>query len=186
MAESVEPSQVEERASFTIAGMMISVINITPGAIGVINIDGGEEPPDECCLVGSWEGTVLFPSPEYDGEIFIGIEWYEVLVMMWFNADGTAEIHGFLSEQDKIDGIYFEEMTFLGTWVCIEDNISGEWTQGWDSVTESWLPTTNEEDEPEPICWESLNLEFGPDCDVMSFDVDFEVGELVHWEMTRM
>jgi len=184
MADAASPDAVEERAVFNIAGMMVSVINVTPGAIGAINIDGDEP----CSLMGAWEGTVMFPSPvcdEFDN--CDDVEWYEALVEMWFNEDGSDEIHGYLSEQDKAEGIYFEELTLRGTYTCAdEDGLSGIWTHGWDSESETWEEGTNDEGEPEPVIWEALNLEFSPDCQTVSFDVDFDMGGLVHWELTRM
>ena len=186
LPEYAEPNSVEERAFFSITGMMISVINITPGAIGMINVEGGIV-DDDCCITGAWEGTVLYPSPDYDefGN-FLGLDWMEVLIEMWFDEDGTDEINGYLSEEDQLLGFYLEDMTFIGTWECTAGALSGIWTHRWDHEAGDFVLMRDEEDQPSPIEWESLNLEFSPDCNTMSFDVDFEVGDLVHWELTRM
>jgi hypothetical protein len=51
-----EPVEAEESTSFNIAAMVITVITITPGAVGVIEVEPGEIVPEEPIdLTGYWD-----------------------------------------------------------------------------------------------------------------------------------
>ena len=63
-----QPVQVTESATFTIRAMKITVIDIVPGCIGVIDV-GGEEPPEPVDLTGYWDAILTpeggTPSPPH-------------------------------------------------------------------------------------------------------------------------
>jgi hypothetical protein len=66
-----EPVEAKESASFNIAAMVITVINVTPGAVGVIEVEPGEIIPEEPIdLTGYWDWffTLDCPPEEPDCE----------------------------------------------------------------------------------------------------------------------
>jgi hypothetical protein len=54
-----EEVEATESAAFTIAEMVITVIDVVPGCIGVIHVAGGGEEPPAPSLVGVWSGANL-------------------------------------------------------------------------------------------------------------------------------
>jgi hypothetical protein len=78
-----EPVEAKEWANFNIAAMVITVINVTPGAVGVIEVEPGEIVPEEPIdLTGYWDWffTPDCPPEEPDcepeelGPITLGIQ----------------------------------------------------------------------------------------------------------------
>jgi hypothetical protein len=78
-----EPVEAKESSSFNIAAMVITVINVTPGAVGVIDVEPGETTPEEPIdLTGYWDWffTPDCPPDEQDcepeefGPILLGIQ----------------------------------------------------------------------------------------------------------------
>ena len=55
-----QPVQATESAAFTIRAMKITIVDIVPGCIGVIDV-GGEEPPLQVDLTGYWD-AILTPA----------------------------------------------------------------------------------------------------------------------------
>jgi hypothetical protein len=55
-----QPVQANESAAFTIRAMKITIIDIVPGCIGVIQVEG-EEPPEPVDLTGYWD-AILTPT----------------------------------------------------------------------------------------------------------------------------
>ena len=103
--ENGEVVEVEESATFNIQAMIITIIDIIPGCIGVINVDpGDEEPPPPPCagLVGTWFGSsVEVPGP-----------WY-VDAWVTIRADGSFE-----SLLYNVGGQDTQEMSMRGTYIC--------------------------------------------------------------------
>lgn len=81
--ENGEVVEATESNTFNIQAMIITVIDITPGFIGVINVQaGGEQPPEPPCtgLAGTWAGSnVEVPGPYY------------VDAVITINSDSTVE-----------------------------------------------------------------------------------------------
>jgi hypothetical protein len=184
-----EDISATESAVFSIAGMMITVINVTPGAIGVLNISGGVV-EDQCPLVGTWEGTINVVMEEYNewGEV---IETYEIaaLVHMEFHEDGTAVMFTYLL--DDFGEPYsepVEDFTFRGTYECPVDGLlNGAWTEWYNTETGEWELAIDEDQlpdiVPDPDEWD-INVEFQDDGDTLILDMTEIMG--VYWTLHRV
>ncbi len=174
--ENGETVTAVESTFFSIVPMLITVIDITPGAIAVINVSGGEiiEPP--CDMVGTWVGTVPFP----------GIEWTDYYVEISFFEDGTATNFTYYSEGGSL---HFDS-TFRGTYTCDLPTLSGEWTHMYNPELPPlyWeLLMNNEADPPvpSPIVYSSEVFFLSPDKNSIEQLVDFGNGLTATWILTR-
>ncbi len=112
-----QQAQATERAAFNIQAMVITVIDIVPGCIGVIDVEGGQPPPPD--LTGYWdviltpaEGTANPPHLVYlvqtgsslDGYGLTGtIEGSSVTVA---TEDGSIALAGTIASDGTVNGTY--------------------------------------------------------------------------------
>ena len=175
--ENGTPVTAVESAFFRIVPMLITVINITPGAIGVINILEGEEELEYCDLiVGTWAGEVEFPVPDYDefGN-YTGHSMYTAYSVMTFECDGSAEMF------TEMFGEPLYEMTMKGIYECEPGILNGQWTYMYNPD----LPDPHWELMDDPIVWSSEPV-FSDNGNTVTIEVEFQPS-LPHavWVLTR-
>jgi hypothetical protein len=82
-----EPVEAKESASFNIAAMVITVINVTPGAVGVIAVDGENVGDPWAWMYGYWiQDEYAGPTSDYLEIREDGTYWW------WINYDGSGGI----------------------------------------------------------------------------------------------
>jgi hypothetical protein len=82
-----EPVEAKESASFNIAAMVITVINVTPGAVGVIAVDGENVGDPWAWMYGYWlQDECALPYSDYLEIREDGTYWW------WINYDGSGGI----------------------------------------------------------------------------------------------
>ncbi|MCK5250537.1 MAG: hypothetical protein KAJ98_11265 [Spirochaetaceae bacterium] len=174
-----ESVSAEESILFTIASMIITVIDITPGAIGVIHVAGGGTIVDECPIVGTWEGIVTMTWEEYDGDEVIDSGTFDVKLVMTFDPEGNAEMLSY----EVIDGVpsteLLEDMSMRGTYECPVDGVLiGEWAHWYSADSGEW-ELMDESDQ-----WE-VEVEFSNGGDTLTFIMDFGDGPF-SWVLNRI
>ena len=82
-----EPVEAKESASFNISAMVITVIDITPGAVGMIEVDGENVGDPWAWLYGYWiQDEYAGPTSDYLEIREDGTYWW------WINYDGSGGI----------------------------------------------------------------------------------------------
>ncbi len=81
--------EATESAEFNIHAMRITVINVVPGAIGVIGVDPGESEPEQYDLTGYWDSYLLMNGDQDGPFLFYFVQTGNTLD--GFNTTGTVE-----------------------------------------------------------------------------------------------
>jgi hypothetical protein len=135
-----EAVQAIESATFAVAAMVITVIDIVPGSIGVIDIEpGGSEPPEPIDLTGWWDffitpdgmselGPMVFCIHQEGSSLdcslgFTGtITGYDVYLEAWL--EGThAELYATVSG-DTISGTFDESPFGSGSFRLVPTTVT--------------------------------------------------------------
>ena len=98
--------EATESATFNIGPMIITVIDLVPGSIGVINVVGGEA-PEPIDLNGYWD---FYPTVEGEGELFFGVLPFQQTGTELLSAHGLSGsiigtsffLEGYFEEDDTV------------------------------------------------------------------------------------
>jgi hypothetical protein len=124
--------EATETAEFDIEAMVITVINVTPGAIGMIEVEGGDG-EEEINLTGYWAGFADIPDEGVQGPHLIyfvqtgnALEGYDGESPFWGTVDGTdveltfsmgeepITVYGTIDENGEVhaDFVWLEPLEF--------------------------------------------------------------------------
>lgn len=125
-----ETAEATESTKFELRPYVITVLNVTPGAIGLIVVEG-EGDPTCADLVGIWDGPMELPGGPPPAE---PIPVYAVFIL-------DEEDNAWLYSSWEEGGLIQESVTYKGTWDCDGSVISGLWTDhysygGWEPLSE--------------------------------------------------
>ena len=122
-----EPVEAKESASFNIAAMVITVINVIPGAVGVVEVEPGEVIPEEPIdLTGYWTWFFTPDGDQEQGPITFGIQQQEDLTWITDLFDFIVSYDGsnFFLDSDTLDvhltgevAVYGDEIKITGTYI---------------------------------------------------------------------
>ena len=117
-----ETLSVTEDANFSVAAMKITTINVVPGLLGVLNVEGDETDPVD--LTGPWtltwnlvNGTVVHP-------MYITLIQNDEIVDFDFGASGTI-----LGNNLSVDNAFIEDLYSYFSWDAIV-NSTGDVVEG--------------------------------------------------------